>query len=280
MLGAPSVELLLKALQRGRSRAPDSALTSFQLRAVSSAGGRTTRPVSDRPPCFDLRSRTASGASSEDEWGDFVSAADGDSWGDFVSAASGPDGDTPRPASPTGSRSSEAATSAGSDTPVDSRRCSSDSMGRSYSGCQTPSTSSGISMSSSPAGGSVNSGSGGGWAGGIRAMMASFKAKQRAAEQAEEARIAKEEAEAAAARAHEEAVAALMRNGATRPQAEALVRRRRSEAQRLGNRSLKRLPRQAQEIEGEKVQEGACAAALRRELAVVAHQASLFGGFR
>jgi hypothetical protein len=118
------------------------------------------------------------------------------------------------------------------------------------------------------------------WARGMRAMWTKYNAKQVAAQEAEAARVVGEEAKAAAARAQEEAVMALVRSGATRPQAEAIARRRRSEAEKLGNGSLRRLPRQAQEIEGDKVQEGVSAAALRRELAVVAHQASLFVSFR
>ncbi|KAG2423472.1 hypothetical protein HXX76_015342 [Chlamydomonas incerta] len=237
------------------------------------------------PPCFDLRSKAQAGVDYEDEWGEFVSAVNavnGELLGDSASMPEIPQhpasaGDTPRSASPTASRCSEAATSSSSNGRSDSRRFSSDSGSRACSGCRTPSSSEPGSTSS---GGTCATGGNSSWARGLRAMMADINAKRRAWKDAEEARIAQEEAEATAARIHEDAVAALMRNDATRPQAEAVVRRRRGEAQRLGNGSLRRLPRQAQEIEGEKVQEGVCAAALRRELAVVAHQASLFGGFR
>ncbi|KAG2493811.1 hypothetical protein HYH03_008030 [Edaphochlamys debaryana] len=84
-------------------------------------------------------------------------------------------------------------------------------------------------------------------------------------------------AEAAAAAALEAEVSKLMSRGATRPQAEALARRRLA-PQRLGNgRSLKRLPSQARDIEGDRIQEGVCGQALRAEEGRVTLQVQLSG---
>ncbi|PNH03663.1 hypothetical protein TSOC_010285 [Tetrabaena socialis] len=67
------------------------------------------------------------------------------------------------------------------------------------------------------------------------------------------------------------------RDGATSPQARALLRRSMAQ-QRLGNGgSLTRLPSQARRLEGEMTQEGACQDALRHENEVVAMQAALSG---
>ncbi|KAG2429939.1 hypothetical protein HYH02_013890 [Chlamydomonas schloesseri] len=250
ILGASSSQQLLQALHRG-------------------------------PPCFDLSAKTSSGAGCEDEWSEFVSAEPAPTAAaDTVEERHVSLGSTPRSASPTGSRCSEAATSTSSAGRSHSRRTSNDSI--SCGSCHTPLSWGQGSVTPPSHSGSGTGGASGttSWARGMRAMWADYSAKQRVAVEVEAARIAQEEAEAAAARAHEAAVMALMRSGATRPQAEAVARRRLSEGERLGNRSLRRLPRQAQEIEGEKVQEGVSAAALRRELALVAHQASLFGGFR